>query len=404
MKIYFRITVIAFILLFCLNEIKSQSTEKVMIIIIDGARYTETLGDLSETYTPEMWNLARQGTMLSQFKNDNYTFTSRAIPALWSGTWTDVHDTIYQGNSTKYALSPSIFEYYRKQKNMPADECFYVLKYIPSLWLPSFKSDYGPEYWPAFHSVGNTDRDVANEAIQVMDTYHPHFIWVYLADVDHAGHSGNWEEYVNAIRTADSIVGDLWRHLQNDPFYQEATTVFITNDHGRHDNQHGGFQGHGCGCDGCRHIEYIALGPSIKENYISHQERNTPDMAVTASYLLGINPEYSTGEVMHEIFKANSVESSTNEIMLKGNYPNPFVSSTKIHFYLSNSAEVQLTVFDITGREIAIVEEEWKSQGDNFIEWDAKNGQGKTVISGIYFYQIQVEGQVEVGKLLFIGK
>lgn len=387
-----------------LNMAKAQSTEKIMIIIIDGARYTETLGDLSETYTPEMWNLARQGTMISQFKNDNHTYTSRAIPALWSGTWTDVHDTVYQGNSTKYALSPSIFEYYRKQKDMPANECFYVLKYIESLWLPSFKQDYGPNYWPEFHSVGSTDQDVAEEAKLVMDTHHPHFIWVYLADVDHAGHSGNWVEYVDAIRAADNIVGDLWNHLQSDPFYKDATTLFITNDHGRHDSQHGGFQGHGCSCEGCRHIEFIAVGPSIKENFVSNQERNIPDMAVTASYLLGINPEYSTGDVMHEIFKANAVDDAINHMTLKGNYPNPFTHSTSIQFYLSELSQVQVTIFDITGREIIKYEEEWKSQGDNSINWDAKNKQGETVIPGIYFYSLKIEEQVDVGKLLFIGK
>ena len=389
---------------FSLNIANAQSTEKIMIIIIDGARYTETLGDLSESYTPQMWNLARQGTMISQFKNDMHTYTSRAIPALWSGTWTDVHDTIYQGNSTKYALSPSVFEYYRKQKNMPANECFYVLRYMENLWLPSFKQDYGPNYWPEFHSTGATDRDVANEVKLVMDTHHPHFIWVYLADVDHAGHSGNWTEYLNTIRIADSIVGNLWDYLQSDPFYKESTTLFITNDHGRHDSQHGGFQGHGCGCEGCRHIEFIALGPSIKEGFISNQERNIPDMAVTASYLLGVNPEYSTGEVMHEIFKPNAVEDAINQMTINGNYPNPFIYSTNIHFSLPEPAQVQFTIFDISGREIVKYEEEWKSQGDNSINWDATNKQRETVIPGIYFYSIKIEDQMEVGKLLFIGK
>ena len=58
-----------------------QDTAKMMIIIIDGARYTETLGDPTHTYTPEMWNLTTQGTMVDNFKNDNFTYTSRAIPA-----------------------------------------------------------------------------------------------------------------------------------------------------------------------------------------------------------------------------------------------------------------------------------------------------------------------------------
>ncbi|NOR86162.1 MAG: T9SS type A sorting domain-containing protein [Bacteroidales bacterium] len=237
-----------------------------------------------------------------------------------------------------------------------------------------------------------------------MDTHHPHFIWVYLADVDHAGHSGNWTEYINAITTADGIVGDLWRHLQNDPFYKDSTTLFITNDHGRHDDQHGGFQGHGCGCEGCRHIEFIAVGPSIKKGFVSNQVRNIPDMAVSASYLLGIDPEYSTGEVMHEIFNANAVNDTPNLMTLHGNDPNPFSKSTEIRFYLTKPSLIQLSIFDMTGREIITIEEEWKNQGDQSIEWDATNEHGEIVTPGIYFYSLHFEKQMETGKLLFIGK
>ena len=81
-----------------------------------------------------MWNLTTEGTVVDNFTNDGITKTYRAIPALWTGTWTAVHDTIYQGSDTQYAELPSIFEYYRKQKNMPTEECFYILKYISSLW------------------------------------------------------------------------------------------------------------------------------------------------------------------------------------------------------------------------------------------------------------------------------
>jgi len=404
MKIYFKITIIVFILLFSIKVIKSQSTDKIVIVIIDGARYTETLGDPTHSYTPEMWNLASQGTKVDQFMNDNYTYTSRAIPALWCGTWTDVRDTTYQNSSTRYAVKPTLFEYYRKQRNMPEEECVYVLIELESLWLPSFNSHYGPNYWPKFHSVGHSDSEVAEEAKKVIDELHPHFMWVYLADVDHAGHSGNWSDYTSAIRNADAIVGDLWRYLQADPFYKDATTLFITNDHGRHDNQHGGFKGHGDGCPGCRHIEFIAVGPSIKENYVSQITRNTPDMAVTAAYLLGVEPEYSTGNVMQEIFKADGVEEEFNQITNMDNYPNPFHSSTNICFHLAKAGQVNMRIFNITGKEIYTIQNYKANLGKNILVWDATDMQGMQVTAGIYFYQLQSEGQEKVGKLLLLNE
>jgi len=382
----------------------SQSAEKMMIVIIDGARYTETLGDPTHTYTPEMWNLSTQGTIVDNFTNDGITKTYRAIPALWCGAWTDVTDTTYQGSETQYAKLPSIFEYYRKQKNKPAEDCFYILKYISSLWLPSFDPDYGPDYWPEFHSVGSTDKDVATQIQWVMENHHPHFMLVYLADVDGAGHSGNWTEYTTAIRTADSIVGVLWQKLQSDPFYKDSTTLIVTNDHGRHDDQHGGFQHHGCGCEGCRHIQFLAVGPPIKKDFISYTDRSIPDMAVTASSLLGINPEKATGNIMQEIFNYNAINEEVNQNVSLKIYPNPFNRSTSINYYLSEASEVSLRIYNMSGEEIRTLVSERQSPGRKSIKWDGTNEQGEKVSPGVYYFTLQFGQQIETGKLIFVGE
>ncbi|RLD37905.1 MAG: hypothetical protein DRI74_05450 [Bacteroidetes bacterium] len=382
----------------------AQSDDKVMIVIIDGARYTETFGDMSKTYIPKMWDLAEDGTIIDNFENDKYTYTSRAIPALWCGAWTDVQSVNYQGSNTSYAVLPTIFEYYRKQKNMPADECFYILKYIPDLWLPSFDADYGPDYWPQFHSVGANDRDVATQAQLVIDNYHPHFMLVYLADVDHAGHSGIWTEYTSAIQIADSIVDVLWKKLQSDPFYENSTTLIVTNDHGRHDDQHGGFQGHGCSCDGCRHIQFLAVGPDIRKNFVSSQYHNIPDMAVTASYILGVEPTKATGNIIQEIFNTTGTNEEINQNPdIITNYPNPFNKSTTIDYFLYKESYVYLSIFDISGKEVINLVNRLQFQGQNSIVWDATDSQGKKVLPGIYFYNLQIDNQNKFGKLMLVA-
>jgi len=379
---------------------KAQSADKIMIVIIDGARYSETFGDPEHTYIPRMWELSGEGTIIDDFQNDYLTYTSRAIPALWCGAWTEVHDTLYAGHQTQYTINPTIFEYYRKQKNMPADECFYVLKYIEGLWLPSFHPDYGPDYWPKYHSIGISDDDVAEQAELVMDTYHPHFLLVYLADVDHAGHGGNWQNYTTAIHKADSIVGFLWDKLQSDSFYQNSTTMFVTNDHGRHDDQNGGFSGHGDGCDGCRHIQFLALGPGIKKNFVSTQYRKIPDMAVTAAEILGIDPEEATGVVMSEILETTDVRSSilsSYEFSLEENYPNPFNPSTTIRYHIPEKSFVILKVYDVVGNEVAELVNEEKHIGTFEITWNAEN-----LTSGVFFYKLQAGSFVESKKMILI--
>ncbi|MDO9548371.1 MAG: hypothetical protein Q7J65_05355 [Candidatus Marinimicrobia bacterium] len=109
--------------LFYLNGQILSASENMVIVIIDGARYSETFGDTSHQYIPNMWNISANGTIIDEFYNDSMTYTSKAIPALWCGAWTETVDTVNNGYNTQYAAKPSIFEYYRKQKNIPMNKC-----------------------------------------------------------------------------------------------------------------------------------------------------------------------------------------------------------------------------------------------------------------------------------------
>ncbi len=388
-----------------LMPVISLSTEKMMIVIIDGARYSETFGDPNFTYIPNMWNLSKQGTIIDNFYNDSLTFTARAIPALWCGNWTDVRDTVYSGFKTNYSIKPTIFEYYRKQKNMSAENCFYVLKFIQGLWLPSFDPLYGPDYWPKYHSIGSTDDEVAEQVMLILDNHHPRFIWVYLADVDSYGHSGNWDEYTAALTNADSIVAALWAKLQSDPFYKNSTTLFVSNDHGRHDDSHGGFQRHGDDCEGCKHIQFLAVGPSIKQNSVSSRYRKITDLAVTASYLLGIDPESATGDVMSEILITDAIKTPDKKsysIKLFENYPDPFNDATRISYVLSQQSNILIKIFDISGDEVTTLVNSIQSPGKKVIRWDGSHKSGRSVSSGLYIYTILVNNHIKSGKMLYL--
>lgn len=323
----------------------SAISQNVVIVIIDGARYPETFLNENSTYTPKMWELAKEGTYIKFFYNDSLTYTSAAIPALWCGTWTARRDTFYNGSSTQYSVKPSLFEYFRKQKNIPVEKCLYSLSYVSSLWLQSFNSVYGPDFWPYTISSGTSDNDVLQNTLNYMESKHPQFTVMYLSNVDHAGHSGIWSNYVSAISNADQIVYDFWNTIQQDVFYSNKTTMIVTNDHGRHDDAHGGFSGHGDGCPGCRQIMFLALGPNVKENYVSTKPRRIPDVAVTAGSLLGVNMEYSTGEVASEIFESTGI--AEQKIPL-----NWQITPSEIQINIQKKEKVSLSVFDLNGRKL----------------------------------------------------
>ena len=302
--VFLKIALVATLLLaLTISYATAYETEKVALVIIDGLRYTEGLGDPTHTYVPSMWALAQQGAIIEPFLNDGITYTSRAIPAIWCGAWTEVDqfsDPDCGGSSNSHARLPTIFEYYRKHLSRPEEDCFYFLKDVGCPWKASFDPGYGPDFWPRYHSVGTTDLDVWYETEPLLEQYTPAFFILYLASVDHEGHSGDWNAYVNSISVADSIVGMLWEYLQSNPYYAGTTTMIVTNDHGRHDYD---FTGHGDGCDGCRTIQLLAVGPDIKAGLVSTIPRTIPDIVPTIGELLGFPTEDSTGTAMFEILQ-----------------------------------------------------------------------------------------------------
>lgn len=369
--------IIPFILLFISTSINAQN---VVFVVIDGARYTETFGDNTFSNIPYMSQLAYQGAYLNEMRNEHITKTRNGIPALWTGSWDGSYDIVYEGNETQATYSPSIFEYFRKQKNADASQCYYTLKSIPSLWLQSFHTEYGTDYWPTVINSGSADTDVLQSTLQVIENHHPQLLWVYLADVDSEGHSGNWNSYISSIQTADEIVNTLWTTIQNDPIYKDNTTMIVTNDHGRHDDAHGGFQGHGCSCEGCQQIMFLALGPDIKENYISTTAHELADAAVTAAYILDVDPEYATGELISEILKSDP--NGDHEIE-NSNYPQIKIRGHKIDLVLEKPEFVTLEIFDLMGKKLEVtINNEYLKEVSSFDFMQKKS-------RGVYIIRLQ---------------
>tara|TARA_R110000868_G_scaffold235273_8_gene489097 strand:- start:1530 stop:3563 length:2034 start_codon:yes stop_codon:yes gene_type:complete len=92
------------------------------------------------------------------------------------------------------------------------------------------------------------------------------------------------------------------------------------------------------------------------------------------------------------------IAETPGEYSLSQNYPNPFNPSTNIEFSLSKSVPVNLTVFDITGREVrSLVFGQNYTAGKHSVQFDASD-----LSSGIYIYRLQVNGEVFTKKLTLI--
>lgn len=87
-------------------------------------------------------------------------------------------------------------------------------------------------------------------------------------------------------------------------------------------------------------------------------------------------------------------EELPTEITL-GNYPNPFNPTTNIHFTLTESNNVRLTVYNMIGQEVAVLVNGFKNAGKHEVTFDAAN-----LSTGVYIYRLDSGGQVKVQKML----
>jgi hypothetical protein len=82
---------------------------------------------------------------------------------------------------------------------------------------------------------------------------------------------------------------------------------------------------------------------------------------------------------------------------LKQNYPNPFNPTTNIEFRVASFGFVNLRVFDVLGREVAILVNEELAAGTHQRVLDATG-----FSNGVYFYRLETAAGVQTKRMLFL--
>ncbi len=76
------------------------------------------------------------------------------------------------------------------------------------------------------------------------------------------------------------------------------------------------------------------------------------------------------------------------------NFPNPFNSQTQINYVLPHAGYVDVTVFNVNGQRMRNLVTAIKQAGYHSIVWDGNNDFGQNAPSGVYFCQLQLDGQL----------
>ncbi len=278
-------------IIFSLFFLSRAFTQNVIIVVLDGARYTETFGAES-TYIRKIWTkLKPNGAIFTNYRNDGRTVTIPGHTTIETGTWQTIDNY-----GLERPTMPTIFEYFRKAIGATESENYIATgkKKLRVLSYSTHNQD-GPAYKAAV-SVADGDRAVMDSVFFHMNTDHPRLILINLADIDGAAHDKGWKSYTTAITRADSLVYVLWQNIQSNSSYIGTTTLIVTNDHGRHDDAHGGFKDHGCTCEGCRHIMLFMAGRNIPSGVVDTLKAKQIDIAPTVGELLGFPTPLAVGK------------------------------------------------------------------------------------------------------------
>ena len=84
------------------------------------------------------------------------------------------------------------------------------------------------------------------------------------------------------------------------------------------------------------------------------------------------------------------------------NYPNPFSTSTIIQYKVREKGFINLYIYNLAGRLIRKIVNEWKDSGIFTARWDGKDKNGIYVSNGIYFYKLFTKDYSKTRKMVFI--
>lgn len=287
---------------------KKYKTENVLVLVMDGPRYSETWGDSTHRNIPHMANdMAPEGVIYTGFRNNGPTYTVSGHTAMVTGVYEKLENT-----GTAYPKNPSMFQYWLKATGKEKKSAYVIASKDKLAVLTNCKDKAWRDQFRPYSDCGfnglesgyRPDLTTFNRSLEILERDKPNLVLINFRQPDSWGHAGNYQKYLETMKNTDEYIYRIFQYIQTNPHYKDKTTIFVTNDHGRHlDGRKDGFVSHGDNCEGCRRINCFAYGPDFKKGVITGVSRELIDIPVTIGELMGFKMEKSKGQVMTELFK-----------------------------------------------------------------------------------------------------
>ncbi len=115
---------------------------------------------------------------------------------------------------------------------------------------------------------------------------------------------------------------------------------------------------------------------------------------------------FNKGGVAYTFYPAGSYPTSVentleqfvaDDFVLYQNYPNPFNPGTTISFSIPRAGQTKISVYDMLGREVAVLVNDYLESGIHSISFDGKN-----LSSGVYVYRIESGSFVKAKQMILL--
>lgn len=282
---------IGWLMLFCGGSYAQHKTKNVILISMDGYRWNELFGGADSTLlSTKKYNTQDSIDRFSKYwAATTEERRAKLMPFVWTeivskgqlygnrhlGNTVDFRNTYwfsYPGrsevltgyfdpaiNSNSYPDNPNenILEFIEKQKGLKGKAAVFaswdvVAKIVNrnrngimvNIYGEDVKSDNLTPLQKQANALQHYLPDIFGKGERMdgltyflarayMEATRPRAIYIDLADTDMYGHYGKYDFYLDAAHYADAMIADIWRYVQQDPFYKNQTTIFIYPDHGR---------------------------------------------------------------------------------------------------------------------------------------------------------------------------
>ncbi|MFC7671052.1 sulfatase-like hydrolase/transferase [Hymenobacter humi] len=277
------------------------------MVVIDGPRYSETWGKVPGLIPNMATRLKPRGVFFPNFYNKGFTYTNSGHVALTTGINQPI-DNFDQ----ELPAQPSIFQLWRKATGKPATAAWLItskdkLHILANTLNPEWADQYPPSIDCGVSGPGTGYRADSLTLVavkRILTTYSPNLVLINFMEPDGFAHAANWPYYLRGIERDDRYVMQLYDFLRKSKTYRNNTALFITNDHGRHlDGIGAGWVEHGDGCEGCRHISLLALGPDFKQGRTIADTTTLVDIPSTIATMLGLPFPQGQGKSIGGLFK-----------------------------------------------------------------------------------------------------